>query len=87
MWCLVFVVVQALMRARGRLGGTEWIQSNAMKLRRELSTPVFVAVARQLRISAQIIFFPAKGGGAVQKGGAGLRVEVCLCYSGKKTVY
>ena len=33
--CLVFVVVQAETMARGSLGGTEWIQSNAMKLRRE----------------------------------------------------
>ena len=35
--------------------------------------PVFVAVAPQLRISAQIIFFPAQGGGGARKGGAGLR--------------
>ena len=62
-------------------------RSNAMKLRRELSPPVFVAVARRLRISAKIIFFPAQGGGGARKGGAGLRVEVCLCYSGEKTVY
>ena len=58
-----------------------------MKLRRELSPPVFVAVARQLRISAQIIFFPAQGGGGARKGGAGLRVELSFCYSGEKTVY
>ena len=44
-----------------------------MKLRRELSPPVFVVVARRLRISAQIIFFPAQGGGGARKGGAGLR--------------
>ena len=62
-------------------------RSNAMKLRRELSPPVFVAVARQSRISAEIIFFPAQGGDGARKGGAGLRVEVCLCYSGEKTVY
>ena len=48
-------------------------RSNAMKLRRELSPPVFVAVARRLRISAKIIFFPAQGGGGARKGGAGLR--------------
>ena len=56
-----------------------------MKLRRELSPPVFAAVARQLRISAQIIFFQRKEGGAVRKGGAGLRVEVCLRHAGEKT--
>ena len=49
--------------------------------------PVFVAVARRLRISAKIIFFQRREGGAVRKGGAGLWVEVCLCYSGEKTVY
>ena len=48
-------------------------RSNAIKLRRELSPPVFVAVARQWRISAQIFFFPAQGGGGARKGGAGLR--------------
>ena len=59
----------------------------AMKLRRELSPPVFVAVARQLRIRTEIIFFPAQGGGAVRKGGAGLRVELSLRHAGEKTVY
>ena len=49
--------------------------------------PVFVAVARQLRISAQIIFFQRKEGGAARKGGAGFRVELSFCYSGEKTVY
>ena len=48
-------------------------QSKAMKLLHELSPPVFVAVERQWRISAQIIFFPAQGGGGARKGGAGLR--------------
>ena len=33
--------------------------------------PVFVAVARQLRISAQIIFFQRKEGVGLGKGGAG----------------
>ena len=47
--------------------------SMAMKLRRELSPPVFVVVARQLRISAQIIFFQRKVGVGLGKGGAGLR--------------
>ena len=42
--------------------------SMAMKLRRELSLPVFVAVARQLRISAQIIFFQRKVGVRSGKG-------------------
>ena len=41
----------------------------------------------QLRISAQIIFFSAKGGGGARKGGAGLMVELSFCYSGEKTVY
>ena len=35
--------------------------------------PVFEAVARQLRISAQIIFFQLKEGVGLGKGGAGLR--------------
>lgn len=61
--------------------------ARVMKLRRELSPLVFLPVARQLLISAQIIFFQRKEGGAVRKGGAGLRVEVCLCYSGEKTEY
>ena len=60
----------------------------AMKLRREWGVPpVFRVVARRLRISAEIIFFPAQGGGAVRKGGAGLRVELSLLHSGEKTVY
>ena len=62
------------------------IGMRVMMLSRELSPPLN-RVARRLRISAQIIFFPAQGGGAVRKGGAGLWVEVCLCYSGEKTVY
>ena len=62
------------------------IGMRVMMLSRELSPPL-KRVARRLRISAQIIFFPAQGGGAVRKGGAGLWVEVCLCYSGEKTVY
>ena len=33
----------------------------------------FVVVVRRLSISAQIIFFPAQGGGGARKGGAGLR--------------
>ena len=55
--------------------------------RRELSPPMFVAVARQSRISAEIIFFQRKEGGAVRKGGAGLRVELSLRHSGEKTEY
>ena len=35
--------------------------------------PVFAAVARQLRVRTEIIFFPAQGGGGARKGGAGLR--------------
>ena len=48
---------------------------------------MFVAVARRLRISAEIIFFPAQGGGGARKGGAGLRVELSLRHAGEKTVY
>ena len=59
----------------------------AIKLRRELSPPVFVAVARRLRISAKIIFFRRKVGGGARKGGAGLRVELSLRHAGEKTVY
>ena len=70
-----------LLPARGRLRGTglrRWsgqamIGARVMKLQRELSPPVFVVVARRLRISAQIIFFPAQGVGGARKGGAGLR--------------
>ena len=43
-------------------------RSMAMKLRRELSPQVFVVVARQLRISAQIIFFQLKEGVRSGKG-------------------
>ena len=43
-------------------------RSMAMKLRRELSPPVFVAVARRLRISAQIIFFQRREGVGLGKG-------------------
>lgn len=35
--------------------------------------PVFEAVARQLRISEEIIFFQSKEGVGLGKGGAGLR--------------
>ena len=42
--------------------------SMAMKLRRELSPPVFVVVARRLRISAQIIFFRRNVGVGLGKG-------------------
>ena len=44
------------------------MSSRGIKLRRELSPPVFVAVARQLRISAQIIFFQRKEGVRSGKG-------------------
>ena len=56
--------------------------SMAMKLRRELSPPVFVVVVNYRRpliasrvgcASARKLFFPAKGGGGARKGGAGLR--------------
>ena len=67
------VDAQALCRAVLNDDARAGRPSMAMNLRRELSPPVFVAVARQLRISAEIIFFPAQGGGAVRKGGAGLR--------------
>ena len=50
----------------------EWGQAAGVRGRRELSPPLN-RVARQLRISAQIIFFPAQGGGGARKGGAGLR--------------
>ena len=40
----------------------------AIKLLSELSPPVFVVVARQLRISAQIIFFQRKVGVGLGKG-------------------
>ena len=40
----------------------------AIKLLSELSPPVFVVVARQLRISAQIIFFQSKEGVGLGKG-------------------
>ena len=43
-------------------------RSNAIKLRRELSPPVFADVARQSRISAQIIFFQRKEGVGLGKG-------------------
>ena len=42
--------------------------TRGIKLRRELSPPVFVVVARQLRISAQIIFFQRKVGVGLGKG-------------------
>ena len=44
------------------------IGARVMKLRRELSPPVFVAVARQLLISAEIIFFQRKVGVGLGKG-------------------
>ena len=42
--------------------------SMAMKLRRELSPTVLVAVARRLRISAKIIFFRRNVGAGLGKG-------------------
>ena len=42
-----------------------------MKLRRELSPPVFVAVARRLRISAKIIFFSSARWGCGPERGRG----------------
>ena len=58
--------------------GMSWI-----KLRRELSPPVFVVVVNYRRpliasrvscaSARKLFFFPAQGGGAVRKGGAGLR--------------
>ena len=44
------------------------IGARVMMLRRELSPPVFAAVARRLRISAQIIFFQRKVGVRSGKG-------------------
>ena len=44
------------------------IGARVMMLRRELSPPVFVAVARRLRISAKIIFFQRKEGVGLGKG-------------------
>ena len=58
---------RGIMTARGSLGGTEWIQSMAMNLRRELSPPLN-RVARQWRIRAQIIFFQRKEGVGLGKG-------------------
>ena len=68
-------------RRSNAMTGMSWI-----KLRSELSPPVFVAVARRLRIRTEIIFFSAQGGGAGRKGGAGLRVELSLRHACKKTV-
>ena len=59
-------------------------RSNAMKLRRELSPPVFVAVARRLRISAKIIFFPAQGGGWGSERGRGLEGRAVILLLGRK---
>ena len=72
-------MMMKLRRECGRAGvmllGTEWIRQGWQAVDGDDgdAPPVFVAVARQLRIIAQIIFFPAQGGGAVRKGGAGLR--------------
>ena len=46
----------------------EWERAAGVRGHRELSPPVFVAVARQLRISAQIIFFQRKEGVRSGKG-------------------
>lgn len=43
-------------------------RSKAINLRRELPPPVFVVVARQLRIRAKIIFFQRKEGVGLGKG-------------------
>ena len=43
-------------------------RSMAINLRRELSPPVFVAVARRLRVRAEIIFFQRKVGVGLGKG-------------------
>ena len=51
-------------------------------MRRRCSWPSRVGCASERKL-----FFPAQGGGAVRKGGAGLRVELSLRHAGKKTVY
>ena len=58
-----------------RLRGTEWIRQSGQAVDGDDwdAPPVFVAVARQLRIRTEIIFFPEQGGGGARKGGAGLR--------------
>lgn len=68
----------ALLRSLGRwVAGSVLIEYSRARRRSKAmngdAPPVFAAVARQLRISAQIIFFPAQGGGGARKGGAGLR--------------
>ena len=57
-------------RSLGRWSGTEWIRQSGLAVDGDDwdAPPVFVAVARQLRISAQIIFFQRKGGVGLGKG-------------------
>ena len=57
-------------RSLGRLVGTEWIRQSGLAVDGDDwdAPPVFVAVARQLRISAQIIFFQRKEGVRSRKG-------------------
>ena len=68
--------------------------SMAMKLRREWgaaclreSAPKNFTTSRVGCASARKLFFSSARWGGARKGGAGLRVEGCLCYSGEKTVY
>ena len=97
MRCLEFVVVQAVMRARGNAGalcstvaassdstvekihhvgrslGRSVLNDDARAGRRSRAMnvdtpPVFAVVARQWRISAQIIFFQRKEGVGLGKG-------------------
>lgn len=59
-----------------------------MKLKRECGHAAGVR-GRRASVAHQRAnyFFQAQGGGGARKGGAGLSVEVCLCYSGEKTEY
>ena len=59
-----------------------------MKLRRECGRASGVR-GRRASVAHQRAnyFFPAQRGGAVRKGGAGLRVELSLLHSGEKTEY
>ena len=62
--------MMTLERAGVRPLGTEWIRQSGQAVDGDDwdAPPVFVAVARQLRISAQIIFFQRKVGVGLGKG-------------------
>ena len=82
--------ISAVRRARVRSRGQYWLNAPERAGRRWRWLGCAAGVrGRRASVAHQRAnyFFPAQGGGAVRKGGAGLRVEVCLCYSGEKTVY